>query len=1008
MRGLDVFRDHLDLKADLRSATVRHWAPNCSTFSRARERPIPGVKCPPKPLRNDSFPKGIPEVVVSLPQSKRRKLELDTQMADMAARDCELAHADGRYFSLEHPKNSIARGLESWRRLEGLEGVSSTEYHACMFEGCKRRKSQVLIHNIPGMGEAIGRKCGSSNKCSRTQTAHQSWKPLVRNGKVLAFATSEEREYSRGFCEAYAAALNSLPGSQHTFLEIFSGRNAPLSHAVGRSWGVEVPGPKAIVGSKGDAVELSELPKAESVGPSPLAQLQSAGVNDDSFMGVPRSSGAARLTGVTQQPLGSLKQQQEVNPYRLAAVQAGKQPSYGKRAQLIPDGLGSPIDHLSLAKKAEHPFDSLSVLKEDHRRALQALAADPQRVVADRFTSLDKLRQWSSELSRAQRNENAQASWTAQKLGLKPKTVLMKRLQRILHIEDTDVPQACLDGLRITGEASVSPFFESFPVPPSMGLSEFHSQKHARSSKMIERVQYMGQKGPPELAQAIWEKTLKEVSQGTMGPPMNWEEVVEKYQDDFQITPSFGLEQGSDEHGAPKFRRIDDHSASGVNPSAHRLQKVPMSMIDYVGVMLRSISQSCCEVSMATEDMKGAYRQVPLAPCDVRYSITAVWNPATQKVHFFEMFGQPFGAGHAVPNFCRVAEWLCRFLQRFFYLHVDHFFDDFFAIEPSITLTSGMFVMREAFKTLGFTPDPDKSQPPAQICAILGVLFNTALLAAERKFSIAAKPSRLSNLESLIRSVLEKGELSPSLAASLVGKFGFLCSTLFGKVGRCCTAPLRHRQYSSFRHTALTPSIRSSLHLILQFLRISPDREVLLKHSAPLILYTDASDVPGRVPQRLLGAVLFDPLDNGLFYSTWPVPSSLVSTWLPKKSFMGQLELLAAPFALTTWEPRITNRSILLFIDNDSAAASLVKGYSPQHDSASIVGEFWLLAASLRSHVYIDRVESKSNIADGPSRNDFTLVKSLGGLWSVPRTGTLGTPSRSPPVWFGTPSQSGG
>ena len=46
-----------------------------------------------------------------------------------------------------------------------------------------------------------------------------------------------------------------------------------------------------------------------------------------------------------------------------------------------------------------------------------------------------------------------------------------------------------------------------------------------------------------ELAQAIWDKTLKEVSQGTMGPPMTWEE-VEKYQDDFQVTPSFGLEQG--------------------------------------------------------------------------------------------------------------------------------------------------------------------------------------------------------------------------------------------------------------------------------------------------------------------------------------------------------------------------------------------------------------------------------------------------------------------------------
>ena len=47
-----------------------------------------------------------------------------------------------------------------------------------------------------------------------------------------------------------------------------------------------------------------------------------------------------------------------------------------------------------------------------------------------------------------------------------------------------------------------------------------------------------------------------------MGPPMTWEEVVGKYQDDFQVALSFGLEQGTDESGAPKFRRIDDHSAS--------------------------------------------------------------------------------------------------------------------------------------------------------------------------------------------------------------------------------------------------------------------------------------------------------------------------------------------------------------------------------------------------------------------------------------------------------------
>lgn len=71
------------------------------------------------------FPRGIPEVIVSLPAPKRRKLELDTEMADMAARECLKTHLSGRYFSLENPKNSIARELDTWKALEGAEGPSS-------------------------------------------------------------------------------------------------------------------------------------------------------------------------------------------------------------------------------------------------------------------------------------------------------------------------------------------------------------------------------------------------------------------------------------------------------------------------------------------------------------------------------------------------------------------------------------------------------------------------------------------------------------------------------------------------------------------------------------------------------------------------------------------------------------------------------------------------------------------------------------------------------------------
>ena len=80
---------------------------------------------------------------------------------------------------------------------------------------------------------------------------------------------------------------------------------------------------------------------------------------------------------------------------------------------------------------------------------------------------------------------------------------------------------------------------------------------------------------------------------------------------------------------------------------------------------------------------------------------------------------------------------------------------------------------------------------------------------------------------------------------------------------------------------------------------------------------------------------------------------------------------------------------------------TLSKGYSAQVDSAAIVGHFWLLAASLKLDVYIDRVESKSNIADGPSRNEFALVELLGAEWTPPVDTQLVSPSIHPDAWFG-------
>ena len=118
LRGKDVFQDNKLLVSEVGDSDLQHWAPNCCTCSRAREQPTPGVWSPPVPLRSNEWPKGIAEMVEGLPPSKRRKLDLDTDMADVAALHSSDARDAGRYFTLEHLQNFIARSLESWQGLE--------------------------------------------------------------------------------------------------------------------------------------------------------------------------------------------------------------------------------------------------------------------------------------------------------------------------------------------------------------------------------------------------------------------------------------------------------------------------------------------------------------------------------------------------------------------------------------------------------------------------------------------------------------------------------------------------------------------------------------------------------------------------------------------------------------------------------------------------------------------------------------------------------------------------
>ena len=118
-----------------------------------------------------------------------------------------------------------------------------------------------------------------------------------------------------------------------------------------------------------------------------------------------------------------------------------------------------------------------------------------------------------------------------------------------------------------------------------------------------------------------------------MAGPFTAEEIECRHGRFYNVVPSFGLAQGLDENGSPKYRRMDDHSASHNNHAAGRKQKIEMAGVDYLMVMIAALAnRNHTHLAIATEDMKQAYRQVPLPDAQLSLAITGVYCPMDKSV----------------------------------------------------------------------------------------------------------------------------------------------------------------------------------------------------------------------------------------------------------------------------------------------------------------------------------------------------------------------------------------
>eukprot|EP00900_Chrysochromulina_parva_P014490 jgi/Chrpa1/23041/Chrysochromulina_OHIO_Genome00025716-RA len=138
---------------------------------------------------------------------------------------------------------------------------------------------------------------------------------------------------------------------------------------------------------------------------------------------------------------------------------------------------------------------------------------------------------------------------------------------------------------------------------------------------------------------------------------------------------------------------------------------------------------------------------------------------------------------------------------------------------------------------------------------------------------------------------------------------------------------------------------------------------------------SDTSDI--RRLRGALGAVVFDPIDGSVrFAHAEPNWALLLSSWATdRKTYIAELETLAAVSTYNTYGSLIQGRKVLHFIDNTVALSALVHGYSGKPELAKMVNIFYLQMIGLRTSVFFDYVPSKANIADLPSRGDIARLR---------------------------------
>ena len=643
-----------------------------------------------------------------------------------------------------------------------------------------------------------------------------------------------------------------------------------------------------------------------------------------------------------------------------------------------------PLRHAEIAQQLPPPTPlTPRPLTPDQIGNLEMMASDPQAYMAKVSTALQYWAQRKEELRSV--NVESVAKLPADKQATVGKIdlfLLNEMITRSNHTDTNYVPDM-VAGFPVTGSipdgGCGTPLQGGQRVhgQPGLGgpepIDELRNRCLERNTATLKASQarLSGQHQDTQLLEATWAKFQQDVDKGYVGEP---QELSSVNLSEILLVDSFGIWE---RHAGSewKTRVINNYRSNHVNSYSwvpSRIKYDDFTELMEAAKVLKN--QVCGNLLLGKSDFKSAFKTLPIDSNQAWLSWCLVYNPVLQRHQVAPLKSQSFGSVGAVMAWYRTAMVIQTILQSLFFVTVFVYVDDCFWVTPQfsgdgphagwIALTF-QYVVEEL---LGWKLDPSKSAV-GEIITLLGLRVKMGAEASEWQLS----PDKAAEWISDIKRALATNCLLPSEASKLCGRLGFLNSKLYGKLARALIRPLIWRQIQQVGSTTVTPRLRNSLLWFLKALDSRWTRQVPYTQLMPCsqaILYSDAES-EGHV-----GVVL---LYNGrAWYGHKDLPNSIRRLLKQRRTNIMGYELIAAIMVILLLDTILPQPvCVRHYVDNTSAKACIVTGHSKQADLNKLVGMLWYTAAHRCIGYYCEWVQSAANLADGPSRRNFQLMKQL-------------------------------